>query len=673
MTQRIRILPFALVLLASACAGAEFERAPSAQPHKRLSIYDEVRVVARPEELPAPVELLGTLKLAKRAEAGDKAAAQKTLQGEAARRGCNAIAGLDVAKFDTSVVTKHKVILPGGSTRIEEKTEPRVEYQWSCQCVFWGTAPVAVAPVPAAEKAKPVKDKETAKAPPPPPTPAPPPPAPAAAAAAAPPPAAVAAVAPTPSAAPAPTPAPSPAPTAAPAAAPKAAAAPAPAKAAPAPPPPTPDKAAARREGALAAWDNAIRDGSPAALLDFLARYPEAPEVRGVQEALIQGLAEHTSEWLVIDGIKAGSVEIEKGPELAQATLQQELTSAGATSCRVWTPKEYSYRVTLRNPTRQPVLVEAATPAGRLTRLLGAGKNWSTTQTAACTPLPQPQTRAKDGLVLDLHFGCAAEPKGSVTAVWPAKREAAVDKKAVDGDLPPEVLARVWHDVPDSTLTGAYLTLLDEALARRSEDLASVRGKVTLQKKASPDAPTLVTVSLKNGAPRDVTVVFEVTPGREERLAVPRGGSAEVKLEVGAAATPELHIRGVLPRLRSADWLVGNWSFGVARLVILPSGRNGFAGFAIEAPATPGAPWRVTPVAMKVSDGSVTASGALPGAFARALFGAATPAACDAGCDLVWTMRLSEFDRFVLGAGRVLPLEVTCGELHGRFEFAGDH
>ena len=664
MTQRIGVLLLAVLFLTSACAGAEFERAASAQAHKRLSIYEEVRVVARADELPAPVEILGTLKLAKRGDAGDRSAAQKTLQGEAARRGCNAIAALDVAKTDTSVVTRRKVILPGGATRIEEKSEPRVEYQWSCQCVFWGTAPVVALPAPAAEKPKPVKDKGGEK-----PTAVAALPAPVA-------PAVVAAV-PAPVAAPVPVPAPPPPPAPAPApakavVAPPPAPAPAPAKAVVAPPP-APDKVAARREGALAAWDNAIRDGSAAALLDFLGRYPEAPEVRGVQEALIQGLGEHTSEWLVIDGIKVGSVEVEKGPELAQQTLQQELTNAGATSCRVWTSKEYSYRVALRNPTRQAVLVEAATPAGRLTRLLGAGKSWTTVQTVACAPQPQPQTRAKEGLVLDLHFGCAAEPKGSVTAVWPARREAAVDKKAVDGDLPLEVLARVWHDVPDSTLTGAYLNLLDEALARRSEDLATVRGKVTMQKKATPEGPTPLTVSLKNGAARDVTVVFDVAAGREERLAVPRGGSAEVKLEVAAALTPDLHIRGVLPRLRSADWLVGNWSFGLARLVILPSGRGGFAAFAVEAPPTPGAPWRVTAVALKVSDGVVTASGTLPASFVRALFAAATPAACDGGCGLAWTMRLSEFDRFVVGAGRVLPLEVACGELHGRFEFAADH
>jgi len=476
---------------------------------------------------------------------------------------------------------------------------------------------------------------------------------------------------------PAPAPAPIPAPDPAPAPAP-----PAPAVETPAAPAPeaksSPAAAAAatataKREGVLAAWDNAIRDGSAAALLDFLAKNPDAPEIHGVQEALVQVVGQHLTEWVVADTVKVSTAEVEGGPDLPQDKLQEELANAGATSSRSWMPKTYSYRVALRNPTKVPVLLEVQLPGGRIVRLLGPGRAWTTTQTAPCTPQPQPASRAKDGLVLDLHFACAAEPAAIVTAIWPAKREAAVDKKSVDGDVSFDVMARIWREVPDTALTPAYVAMVDETMAKRAEDIASVKAKLNLQKKPAPDVATPVGVAVRNTAQREVTVVFDIGAGREEHLAVPRAGNAELKLEAPVGVTPELHVRGVLPRLRSTEWLVGNWSFGVARFVILPVGKNAYGAFVLEAPANPGAPWHVTAVALQVGDGTVTAAAKLPATFVKALFAAQTPTTCETSCDVTWSIRLSDLERYVLGAGRVLPMEVMAGESHGRFEFAADH
>jgi hypothetical protein len=162
--------------------------------------------------------------------------------------------------------------------------------------------------------------------------------------------------------------------------------------------------------------------------------------------------------------------------------------------------------------------------------------------------------------------------------------------------------------------------------------------------------------------------VFDVGTGREQRLIIPHGQSAEMKLDVPAGVTPELKVLGLLPRLRSVDWLLGVWSFKGARMALLPAERGQWTAFLVP---TDGG--RVTAVGLHMQDGVIQARANVPGAFVKAIYGSDTPSSCEDGCEVRWMMRVAEMDQYVTGAGRALSVEFDAADRRAVVKFAAEH
>ncbi len=416
---------------------------------------------------------------------------------------------------------------------------------------------------------------------------------------------------------------------------------------------------------ALTDVDVALKDGSVNALLAHLALRPEA-DAR-VMAALDKRVADTTAEWVSVEGVVVSTVEDERGPKFDADAVAKDVEEQHATGSKFLTPREYSYRYTLRNPASRPVSLEVDLPGQRLRRVLQAGQQVVAQATVACIPHGA-VTKKLNGPVLEYHFECNADNVSRVVAVRPVERELLLDRRAADAEVPLEVISRIWQALPATALTSQYVAMVDEILRRRTEAFADFQGRLATQHKTNPDAPTPALVTIRNASQHDATVVFDVGMGREQRLIVSRGQTAEMKLDVPAPATPELKILAILPRLRALDWLLGVWSFKGARMVLLPAERGQWTAFLL--PAEGG---RVTAVGLHVNEGVIQARANLPAAFVKALYGADTPGSCDDGCEVRWMLRVAELDQYVTGAGRALQVEFDAGDRRAVVKFAAEH
>lgn len=447
-----------------------------------------------------------------------------------------------------------------------------------------------------------------------------------------------------------------------------------PVEATPAPAPVRPDAASkpaaepnAAAQGASAlqeALDQAIRDGSPQAWLDFITAFPDTAEAQAGQDELKKAAVLGSADWVVAEPPAVCPIEVERGPTVDPAAIQHELALAGATSYKFLTPKDYAIRYALRNPTRHPVVLEATLPGGKVTRALAPGQGATGTQTVACSPHGA-VTKVKSGDVLEFHFECNAESTARVAGVWPLKRELAADRRALEPELPLEVMAKVLAAVPGSRLADAWLSQLEDQLRKRSEEIVAVNGRLAVFGRTVPGKQTAVVASFRSTLGRDVTVVFDVGTGRDERLLVPRGAQAELRLNVLAGAVPELRVRSLLPRLRSLDWLVGRWLFQGVQIAVLPTDRGSVALFVVT--VQDGAPLLI-PLQVQVDAAGVVAQGTLPGTAVRSLLGGKAPAC--ASCPVRFAARLADQDQFVVGGGRVMPVELTVEGVRGVVRFA---
>ncbi len=411
--------------------------------------------------------------------------------------------------------------------------------------------------------------------------------------------------------------------------------------------------------------DVALKDGSVNALLAHLALRPEADP--RILAALDKRVLDSTAEWVTVEGVVVSTVEDERGPKFDADIVAKEIEEAHAAGSKFLTPREYSYRYTLHNPASRPVSLEVDLPGQRLRRVLSAGQQLVAQATVPCIAHGA-VTKRLNGTVLEFHFECNADNLARVVAVRPVERELLIDKRAADAEVPLEVIARIWQALPGTALTTQYVAMIEEILRRRSESLNDIQGRLATQHKTNPEAPTAVLATLRNASQHDATIVFDVGTGHEQRLIVGHGQSGEMKLDVPANVTPELKILGVLPRLRSPDWLLGVWSFKGARMVLLPAERGQWTAYLL--PADSG---RVTAVGLHVQDGIVQARANLPAAFVKALYGADTPGSCDEGCEVRWMMRVADFDQYVTGAGRALPVEFDAADRRAVVKFAAEH
>lgn len=242
-------------------------------------------------------------------------------------------------------------------------------------------------------------------------------------------------------------------------------------------------------------------------------------------------------------------------------------------------PRNVAVSYTLRNPTAVPVVVELDLPPGRTHRLVGAKATLTVKQLLPCIA-GAPEKTARDG-ALEYRATCQLANASKLVGIRPAAAEVAIDRRVGDPDAPLEVFAKVWKEYPNSRLITAHLDSITDQLRRRAEQVTAVDGKLTLLAKVMPGKQTPVRVQFHNSAGRDVTVLYGVGTGRDERLLLPHNGGQELALQTLVGLTPELHVFGLLPSLRTPQWLVGNWLLNGARLAILPSPAGGWWAFAL--------------------------------------------------------------------------------------------
>lgn len=420
-------------------------------------------------------------------------------------------------------------------------------------------------------------------------------------------------------------------------------------------------------------YEQAQAEDTEAAWLDLLNGMPEGEDSDRAFERLQKVARNRASVWLTTEPPKVSTDEVESAAIGDPAQLKRELADAGATTARFMLPKEYMQPWTLHNPTKQAVVIDVRTAGSRLVRQLDGGGSASGVLKGPCSPLGPP-LRSKVGLVLEYRFGCdVAKITPRIGLVRPAKRDLAIDRKAADGEASLEAIAKLWTANPATRLADVQLQAVEEAMQRRGDDANQVSGRVHILDRAGPAAPLPVRVELSNRSGRDLTVVFEVGTGRDERLSVARKSTESIRFELPPGKTPDLKIKAAVPRLRSTDWLVGLWGFQGISIVVLPAPGGGLAAWAVEPAAGEDASPKLHAFAVKISAADVTFEAEPPGLIALALFADKTPAACEKRCALAVRIKLNDQDRFIAGAGRVLLASVEIPGRTGTFEFNADN
>ncbi len=404
-----------------------------------------------------------------------------------------------------------------------------------------------------------------------------------------------------------------------------------------------------------AAAKQAIEDKTSAAQLDFLAKWPDSEESPAVFAALQRAAVEESANWLSEVKCAASNERLER--RMPPPSLQADLNEAKTTRWRSVLPREVGCTFTVRNPTALPVVVDVDLPGGHTHRFLTAKQSGTVKESLRCQPEGLPQKTVTAGLV-EYTYACALAGPTRVVGLRPATAELAVDKRAGDPLAPLETLAKVWQSLPGTRLGQVYIDLIGERLRRLAEDVGPLNGKLTVLQKPVAGTPTPVRVAFKNTSGRDVTVLYTVGTGRDERLLLPKGGAQEVMLKTLANLEADLRVIGVLPKLRSMDWLVGSWQLGAARLVILPTANGGLAAFALVNDAD--GMRRAVPAMTETVGGVVTFKATVGGTWLGALLGQ-VPTACATACEAEFTLKLSDQELYTIGGPRVLVVTVAAG------------
>ena len=85
-------------------------------------------------------------------------------------------------------------------------------------------------------------------------------------------------------------------------------------------------------------------------------------------------------QWLTPEAAVVSNEEEERGPaEVSAEAMESELKRQGATAWKPLTPKEYTYKVGLHNPTRNQVVLDVQMADGLVSQYLSAGQNLTVT------------------------------------------------------------------------------------------------------------------------------------------------------------------------------------------------------------------------------------------------------------------------------------------------------
>ncbi len=425
---------------------------------------------------------------------------------------------------------------------------------------------------------------------------------------------------------------------------------------------------AAQAEAAAAraaAARQAVEDHNSAAQIDFLVQHPDAPESAGVFAELQVVAVAESANWI-------SDVQCQPSKELAPrrlspATLQADLANAKVTQWRSYVPKGLQCSFAVRNPSQNAVLVEVDLLGNRTARFLTARQAETVKQTVRCKP-DAPTSAVQNG-VLEYRYGCAATGPTRLAGVRPAAAELAVDKRAADPAAPLDVLAKVWQARPATRLGPAYAAAVSDRLHREQEDVGQVSGKATLLGKPSPDQNVPIRVEFSNLATRDVTVLYTAGTGRDERLSLPKAGRQELTVLGRPGQSYEVQVARILPKLRSVEWLWGNWVLGAARLVLLPDGKGGLVAFPLVADGS--GMRRAVPTVVELAGGVAKWSAKLDAVWLGGLL-PKLPASCTRECDAQFSARLSDQESYTVAGPRQLVLEVQVGDVKATVKWAED-
>ena len=406
-----------------------------------------------------------------------------------------------------------------------------------------------------------------------------------------------------------------------------------------------------------AAKANASAD--PAVQVAFIVRWPTRPESADVLSALQLTAPKKSAAWVTS---KLRSTETSKGPrppEMDEARLAGELKKAGAKDARFVFTRSETWKHEVRNPTSAPVLFEIEANGAKLRTVVAAGKTASVMQRVACGA-GGPITRKRARGVLELRFACPSRQAATIIAMVPVDREVAIARDGLGDSADLAAMGKVLAALPGTRAVHLALNSVDAILAGRRGTLSGVSGTTKIVDK-DPDAGMIdVAVNLRNRSATDVTVVFDVGVGRLTRIPVLRKADETITLPMAASITPKLLIKDVLPRMRTADWLVGRWRAGDAELLILPGEEEGYVAFAIG-PRGDGNLIRVLPLTLTIEGAHVIVSGKVPVAFTREGLPDEVRQKCARGCAARLTTPLTSLGKFEVGGPREMALMLEAG------------
>jgi hypothetical protein len=145
-------LAWLLLVLTVACGGAGFERAGNARKYRPLPLGTEVKIAAAAQELPQPVEVLGTMRVTTKGDPANRVEAENVFRNYAARYGCDAVTDVASNRREVKATRRNRSLGANGVPVYTDEVIVNAEHDWTAQCVRTAEAPADGLPPAAARK-----------------------------------------------------------------------------------------------------------------------------------------------------------------------------------------------------------------------------------------------------------------------------------------------------------------------------------------------------------------------------------------------------------------------------------------------------------------------------------------------------------------------------------------